>query len=64
MAYLCINGWGKECDGCMKCMEIEEENRFEGICSECGADIYEEDNFKYIEGELFCEDCSPTIKIK
>jgi hypothetical protein len=19
MAYLCINGWGKECDGCMIC---------------------------------------------
>ena len=21
MAYLCINGWGKECDGCMCCQE-------------------------------------------
>ena len=63
MAYLCINGWGKECDGCMRCKEIEEEEtKFEGICSECGVDIYEDDDYKCVEGELFCADCSPTIE--
>lgn len=57
MAYLCINGLGKECDGCMCCQEQE----IEGICCECGIDVYQNEDFMYLDGKLLCEDCLSII---
>lgn len=62
MAYLCINGLGKECDGCMCCREFEEETKFEGICSKCGIDVYQNEDFMYLDGKLLCEDCLSIIE--
>lgn len=58
MAYLCTNGLGKECDGCMCCQEQE----IEGICCECGENIDKDENFEYIDGELFCGYCSCILR--
>lgn len=58
MAYSCILGRKYECDGCMCCQEQE----IEGICCECGENIDKDENFEYIDGELFCGYCSCILR--
>lgn len=53
MAYMCYRIFGKECDGCMRC----REKKIEGVCTWCGEDIYDYEDFKYIDNELYCENC-------
>lgn len=62
MAYMCTRSWGKECDGCMRCQESESENAFVGYCHGCDVDIYEDDAFKYVLGNLYCVECAEHIE--
>ena len=60
MAYMCIHGYGKECDGCMRCQE--SENAFIGYCHGCGVDIYEDDDFKRVVGTIYCVECAEHLE--
>lgn len=54
MAYMCARGWGKECNGCMRCRYTDVE----GECYSCGATVHIYDDFEYIANKLYCEECA------
>lgn len=56
MSYRCVLKESKECDGCMECKEQPKLR-----CDQCDTPIYEGDLYYYIDGEVYCEDCTKDI---
>ena len=58
MAYSCVLGRKYECDGCGYCRYTD----IEGECASCRKTVYISEDFEYIEGRLYCEECADDIQ--
>lgn len=52
MAYTCILGRKRECDGCGKCQESVIAH-----CDWCNSEISSGDVYYLLDNETICEDC-------
>lgn len=58
MAFFCRKGLKWECDGCGCCRYTD----IEGECASCRKTVYIGENFEYIDGRLYCEECADDIQ--
>lgn len=38
-----------------------DDDELIGACSQCSSEVYEEQNYQYLDGELWCTDCQDDI---
>lgn len=56
LGYRCIKNGAKECDACGEC---QEKGLF--TCENCNCEIFEDDEYYEIGGQILCEDCVRDI---
>lgn len=58
MSFFCVEGRKLECDGCMCCRFTDVE----GECYICGATVHIDEEFEYVFGKLYCQECAEEIE--